>query len=205
MSHSLKRAAKPPEGGTPTKGTVKRRTTNSGPSERHPNGVAKGRAGARVRVTARAVKRDSREGLMAREMWVVQQASETEVCKAVGIARNTLRKWRDHFGWDAERATHGKTLAGMMGAIREKLAAVIVQLEAVAANDLEKLAEVNALAAELLDNLERIKKLDRMIDYKTLALRWTREFVEHLKERDPAALKALAGHLKEFGMRIALN
>ncbi len=135
-------------------------------------------------------------------MWVELQASEQQVCAHVGIAPNTLRRWREEFGWDGERRNQGTSLAALLAGVRGRFGQLAADLEDVTPEDREELAEVLKQTNKLLATVERINKLERDVDYKRLALRWARQLSDHLTVRDPKALEALAPYLKTFASEI---
>ena len=153
-------------------------------------------------MSARHYKRDGLEGQLARKLWVEVQATEKEVCAQVGITAKSLRRWRDWFGWDEQRKAQGAGMALLQASVTARLGKLAHGLEnpdeVSDGGFMDSLKEAN----QLLATIERIKKLDRDIDYKRLALRWSREFADYLTARDPAALEPLAPHLKTFAAEI---
>ena len=153
-------------------------------------------------MSTRAPKRDGWQGKLARKLWVVVQASETEVCAQVGITPKTLRRWRDWHDWDAERQAQGASLESLMARLRTRLGGLAEDFDAIVPGDSEALMANLKTANQLLCTVERITRIERDIDYKRLALRWARELADYLTERDPQALEQLAAHLKTFSMDI---
>ena len=153
-------------------------------------------------MSARAHKRDGWQGQLARKLWVELQCSEREVCAQAGITAKTLRAWRDWFRWDEQRKNQGASLATLLAGVRSRFGLLAANLDQVTPTDQEKLAEVLKQTNQLLATVERINKLERDVDFKRLALRWSRELADHLTARDPKALEALAPHLKTFAFEI---
>ena len=153
-------------------------------------------------MSIRAHKRDGWQGQLARKLWVELQCSETEVCAQVGIAPKTLRYWRDFFKWDEQRQAQTSSAATLEAAVNARLGRLAMQLENPDKATDKKFMESLKDANQLLATIERIRKLEEDTQYKRLTLRWGRELADYLTARDPAALEALAQHLKTFASEI---
>ncbi len=154
-------------------------------------------------MSANGVKRDGWQGNLAEELWVHAQASEKEVCGACDINATTLREWRRHFGWDEQRAAAAKRFGGLYALVQNMAAAIGDELKDAPPSDTGAIGALREELNGLLQTAERIRKLNRDIDYKRMALRYSRELTTHLKAKDPEALKALMPHLKAFTIEIA--
>ena len=153
-------------------------------------------------MSARAYKRDVWQGQLARKLWVELQCFEKEVCAQVGITASTLRSWRNYFQWDEQRQAQTSSAATLEAAVNARLGRLATDLENPDKASDGKFMESLKDANQLLATIERIRKLERDTDYKRLALRWGRELADYLTARDPAALEALAQHLKTFASEI---
>lgn len=150
-------------------------------------------------MSARALKRDKWHRARAYELWVVVQATVEETCASAEITPKTLRKWRTYYGWDEERKKFGAGLGGLMAAFREQLEGIASGLRTAAqAGDLEKLNELNNVAAKLLSNTAKMQEIEQSVHYRRLALRWAREFGDYLKTRRPMLAEQLLPELKGF-------
>lgn len=136
-------------------------------------------------------------------MWVVHQATVAETCEAAEITKRTLQRWRDYGAWDKERETAVRGFAAVNSALLRDMTKLSEELAKLAPGDPEAI-NANALAmSRVLGNMERIRKMERDVDYKRMALAWTRGLIEHLRTQDPAALKTLQKHLRAYTVEIA--
>lgn len=154
-------------------------------------------------MSQRPIKRTSWQGSQAYEMWVELQCTEREICAAVGISPTTLRRWRDYGEWDRLRRDHTVSWQGLLGAVRRQIGALAADLDKADRGDPEHIAELGKALDKLLRAAERIRRVDRDIEYKRLALRFVRELLDRLRGTDPAALAMLEPHLRSFSVEIA--
>lgn len=142
---------------------------------------------------------------LARTLWVEHEATEREVCAACSISRGTLRAWRKTCGWDEERKRSAQALGSVAAALRKQLVALAGTLEQTGAGDVERIVALNQALRPCLENYAQARALDRDVDYKRIALRFLRGWVEFLKARDVEALRVLLPHLKAYSKEIALG
>ncbi len=154
-------------------------------------------------MSKRAIKRDSWQGQVAGEMWVQAQASEKEICAACGISPTTLRRWRDWFDWDEARKQSARGYHGIYAAVQSQINNLAKSLNKVEPENLEGITDRRKELNQLLETAERVRKLQKDIDYKRLALRYTRELMDFLKRVNPEAHALMTEHLKAFTMEIS--
>ena len=154
-------------------------------------------------MSKRAIKRDSWQGKLAYDLWVLSQASEAETCHACKISAETLRRWRKYFEWDRERKQQAQGFAVMYLVIHKQIDALARKMDVAQDVDLKYINSLSKTLNNLLNHLERLKKIERNVDYKRFAIRWAREFVQYLEERDIEALKAVRPNMNGFVRKIA--
>ena len=155
-------------------------------------------------MNARASKRNSWRGQKAYDMWVVVQATEEETCDAAQITARTLRKWRNAENWDEERERFGAGMGCLLSTLREQLGQAAQHLRSAIANkDTDQVKELNKAINMLLTNSVRVQEIERSVHYRRMALQFTRELSEFLKDRKPLLLEELIPELKAFMAEIA--
>lgn len=134
----------------------------------------------------------------ARELWVISQLTVTETCLGAQITPTTLRRWRNYHGWDAQRRQYGAGYVDLLAAVRKNMALMATALEEQVDPDAEKIAANNKVLRGLLDTIERIRKVEENVDYRRLGMRWGKQLVGFITERDGEAAAALEPHLAAF-------
>lgn len=145
-----------------------------------------------------ASKLQAWNGVVARRMWVEVGATETETCQAAQITPTTLRRWRESNDWDALRTAAIFRWADALAELQERLGGIVDELRAADRKDADRVAELVKLMRDVLDAVERIKKIDRDVDYKRLAVKYMRELTRFLGDKDPQALERLLPHVRSF-------
>ena len=150
-----------------------------------------------------ASKRQTAKRLAAYSLWVHHQATVQQTTKAVGITPTTLKRWRDYYSWDEQRRQSESGGAVLLAELHRKRAAFTEALQDTEVSDPEKVEELTKTLNAILDTAERVRRMERDIDYRRLALQWVQSLTDWLKEQDPKALKALQPHLRSFTNYIA--
>ncbi len=149
-----------------------------------------------------ASKLHGRAGLTARRMWVEVGATEAETCDMAGIASTTLRRWRDENRWDALRQAAIFRWDDALSILQGEVGKITLRLK----ENLDEKGSILSEQLKLLDNalssVERIKKIDRDVDYKRLAVKFMRGLTHFLGDKDPAALETLLPHIRNFTAEI---
>lgn len=149
-----------------------------------------------------ASKLHGQAGLVARRMWVEIGASESETCAMAGITSTTLFRWRKDNGWDELRQAAIFRWADALSMLQGEVGGITKRLTERKDFTGEMLVEQLKLLDHALSAVERIKKIDRDVDYKRLAVKFMRGLTQHLGDKDPAALELLLPHIRNFTAEI---
>lgn len=131
----------------------------------------------------------------ARDLFVESGLSYKDLARETGISKNNLKKWGSEEGWTKQRDEYQKEFASFHAKIGKLKLQLVTQ--AIETSDPQKIYA--------LSNLMRAGNLSNgpgAVDRPALFIEWMGQLMEHIKAKDPDALRHLEPHIRSFAEEI---
>lgn len=156
----------------------------------------------------RTDKFHSWQGALAYRLWVQEQMTARQVCRACGINEMSLRQWRARQGWDQERERYPLGYLREVSAVRGALTGLTDELRGLESapprnskikdDRPARAAELGRAIQQLAGTLATLHKVEAEHAPPYRAIKLSEDLMDFAKHHEPAALDMLGPLLRRY-------